>query len=245
MSATTTPTLSAQRQRATALYRALWRTTRDLFARDVAAVTAAHAETRRRFAEGRALDAAALDASLDEGEQVVALLRHNVVQGEYSRDSGAYRLRFTPDTELGSNDTIRQPRPPTREEIAAARTFGCRRAFSTSARAHSVPRPVPRFPALVILADGSSIQMTSTSPRHLSRLTRDPTNHPVWNPALSGRTEGEADDDAGRLGRFRRRFADAQSVSFDTADLAWMSGGKEAAPGSPIQSAKAKAKGRK
>ena len=233
--------LSAQRQRATALYRALWRTTRDLFARDVAAVTAAHAEMRRRFAAGRALDAAALDASLDEGEQVVALLRHNVVQGEYSRESGAYRLRFTPDTELGSNDSVRQPR----DGIGAARAFGCRRAFSSSAAARSVPRPVPRFPALVILADGSSIQMTSTSPRHLSRLTRDPTNHPVWNPALSGRSEGEADDDAGRLGRFRRRFADAQSVSFDTADLAWMSGGKEATPGAPMQSAKAKAKGRK
>lgn len=253
----------AQRQRATALYRELLRTTRTVFAHDTAAVAAAHAETRRRFLAGRGAGGDALEASLTEGEQVASLLRHNVVQGVYQQQSNTYSawmltdLRFTPDTELGSNETIMQPKPaPTLDDIArtkgkarGSRTYstiaGGARAFSTSAAGASLPRPVPRFPAVVILADGSSIQMTTTSPRHLSRLTRDPSNHALWNPALSGRSEGESEDDTGRLGRFRRRFADDQAVSFDSSDLSWMSGGREAAPGTPLQSGKAKGKGRK
>ncbi|WFD34288.1 hypothetical protein MCUN1_001127 [Malassezia cuniculi] len=249
----------AQRQRANALYRALLRTTRTLFAQDAAAVRAAHDETRRRFVAARdQTDAESVEKNLTEAEQVISLLRHNVVQGVYQQKSNTYNLRFTPDTELGSNETIMQPKPaPTLEEIARTKgkargiraystIAGSARAFSTSAAAaSSLPRPVPRFPAVVILADGSSIQMTTTSPRHLSRLTRDPTNHPLWNPAMSGRSEGESEDDTGRLGRFRRRFADEKAVAFDTTDLNWMSGGREATPGTPLQSGKAKGKGRK
>ena len=83
---------AAQQRRATALYRSLLRTTRLLFAEDVPAIAAARQETRRRFAEARGeSDAQKIDEGLEMGEQVVGLLRHNVVQGVYSDKSDAYR----------------------------------------------------------------------------------------------------------------------------------------------------------
>ena len=67
-----------------------------------------------------------------------------------------------------------------------------------------------------------------------------------------GRGEGDVDDDMGRLGWFRRRFADAgagvaqkPSVTFDESDLSWMSGGREARPGAAVQTKKGKGKGKK
>lgn len=143
-------------------------------------------------------------------------------------------------------------------------------SFTSSASAHSrdpsavaqppLPRPVPKFTSTTILADGSSIQLATTSPRRLTRLTRDPTNHPLWNPGQERQFGGDAGDDSGRLGRFRRRFQEAEAgdqteaqvvssgdVRFGQEDLDWMSvGGREARAGSPIAAKKAaKGKGRK
>ena len=103
----------AQRQRAAALYRSLLRTTRNLFGADLRAVEAARQETRRRFNEAkRETDPARIDEGLDMGDQVVSLLRHNVVQGVSENDSNTYRLRFTEHTELGNNESVKQARPP-------------------------------------------------------------------------------------------------------------------------------------
>lgn len=274
----------AQRQRATALYRNLLRTTRDLFRDDERALVAAYNETRSRFVAAKnETDPAKIDEGLEMGEQVNYLLKHNVVQG-VSKDSTnpSFHLRFTEHTELGSNDTIKSSRPaPSLEDIKrmkgkSASTASTSRAFSTcrqvfasssssggnddlseSMRPFAVPRPVPRFPGVVILSDGSSVRMTTTSPRHITRTTRDFTNHPLWNPMSSGRSESDADDDMGRLGRFRRRFAGAEAagaatesqqpaaVSFDESDLSWMSGGREAKPGAAMQTKKGKGKGKK
>ncbi|KAI3617145.1 hypothetical protein CBS9595_003054 [Malassezia furfur] len=265
-----------QQRRATALYRTLLRTTRTVFAGDERAVRAAHDETRRRFLEARnETDAQKIDEGLAMGEQVAALFRHNVVQGVAGDDDPhKYKLRFTKDTELGSNDTIRRARrAPSMDEIQ--RTQGRRtpcssahlhtvtrpamhaRTYATragpDARAAPLPRPVAQFPQRVILADGSSIQLTTTSPRHLVRLTRDITNNPLWNPTMGRAAQNDTEDDTGRLGRFRRRFAEdaaaaeqvEQAVSFDEGDLDWMSGGREAREGTPITTKKAKGKGRK
>lgn len=146
------------------------------------------------------------------------------------------------------------------------------RGFASSSTAQSrdpsavpqspLPRPVPKFSSTTILADGSSIQLATTSPRRLTRLTRDPTNHPLWNPGQERKIGGDAGDDSGRLGRFRRRFQEAEAaaspsagkaeaasgdVRFGQDDLDWMSvGGREARAGSPIAAKKAaKGKGRK
>ncbi|WFD01063.1 hypothetical protein MYAM1_003823 [Malassezia yamatoensis] len=274
----------AQQRRATALYRSLLRTTRTVFAGDQNALTAAYQESRRRFVEGRnETNAEKIEEALTMGEQVVDLLRHNVVQGEAgSSDPSRFsmynklmlELRFTKDTELGSNDTIRRSkRPPSIQEIrntqrkapacssaqyhSMAYAPGQARMYSSRASESkgtpSLPRPVAQFPQRVILADGSSIQLTTTSPRHLVKLTRDITNNVLWNPMMSRGSQLDTEDDTGRLGRFRRRFAEdavaatevEQKVSFDEGDLDWMSGGREAREGTPISTKKAKGKGRK
>jgi hypothetical protein len=89
-------------------------------------------------------------------------------------------------------------------------------------RAPAMPNPVvPQFPQRVLRADGSSFTHWTTSPRSAVRLTRDVSNHPVWNPseALSGEMEEEAGRTTGRLGRFARRFGDGMALE---EDMAWV-----------------------
>lgn len=77
---------------------------------------------------------------------------------------------------------------------------------SASSSSRALPRPVPLYPSLTLLADGSSISLQTTSPRSATRLTRDITNHPLWNPGMERRSGAQGEDESGRLGRFRRRF---------------------------------------
>lgn len=145
-------------------------------------------------------------------------------------------LRFTADTELGSNESIKAGRSKQLEDLRASKgSLGCggasrpnvgsssspssSRAFSTTTRLldprsadklqpprhRHVPHPPPHFPTLTVLADGSTINMMSTLPRSVTHLTRDPTNHPLWNPN-SDRRSGSGQDEAGRVNRFRKRF---------------------------------------
>ncbi|KAH9042612.1 hypothetical protein EDB85DRAFT_2139172 [Lactarius pseudohatsudake] len=90
-------------------------------------------------------------------------------------------------------------------------------------RPNKLPNPiVPQFPQRVIRADGSSFTHWTTSPRPLIRLTRDVTNHPLWNvSALTGEGAAEESEVTGRLGRFNRKFVE---------EIDWMSeaeGGSE------------------
>ncbi|WFD32863.1 hypothetical protein MSPP1_003916 [Malassezia sp. CBS 17886] len=266
----------AQQQRASALYRGLVRTTRALFKEDAHAVAAARAEIRRQFLQARQeRDATKIDEGLDMGEQSMHMLKHNVVQGVAERDSETYKLgdnatvksrkpapsrgqvsrtqgRRAVRTDAAPISTLARHTAPVREQIRSFTTSRFARASDSGAPA-PLPRPVPRFPGIVILADGSSIQLTTTSPRHLTRLTRDYTNHPLWNTSMGNRSDADAEDDTGRLGRFRRRFAEessaesagAPAVSFDEGDLDWMSGGREALAGTPLATGKKKGKGKK
>ncbi|KAJ9476521.1 Mitochondrial zinc maintenance protein 1, mitochondrial [Pseudozyma hubeiensis] len=320
----------AQRQRAIGLYKRLLRTSRKTFDGDSTAISAARDETRRRFKmAAQETDSDKIDEGLKMGDEIVSVLRQNVVQGKWRQERDAYELRMTKDTELGTNDSIKEARAkqiadlkagkkperkscremaaqyqaasssPSSSSMASASSsaFNNVRAFSTFTRPTTscivaqasgfqsqrsgfsssapsasrdpsavvqspLPRPVPKFSSTTILADGSSIQLATTSPRRLTRLTRDPTNHPLWNPGQERKIGGDAGDDSGRLGRFRRRFegldgasgtaAEAQKdaqgeVKFGQDDLDWMSvGGREARAGSPIAAKKAvKGKGRK
>ncbi|PKI82568.1 hypothetical protein MVES1_003875 [Malassezia vespertilionis] len=257
----------AQQQRARALYRTLLKTTAQVFQNDLPAKAAAHAETRRQFLQARQeADSVKIDQALDMGDQIAHLFKHNVVQGVAEEDPYTFHLRFTEHTELGSNETIKQPRrAPGLDEIQRMHTQKQRhpgthtstRTFATSATRpdkhnEALPRPIPRFPGIVILADGSAVQLTTTSPRHLSKLARDYTNHPLWNQTAGERSDADAEDDTGRLGRFRRRFAEEAAqgaapagVAFDEGDLDWMTGGREARQGSPLAAKKAKGKSRK
>ncbi|KAI6108987.1 hypothetical protein EV401DRAFT_394392 [Pisolithus croceorrhizus] len=79
----------------------------------------------------------------------------------------------------------------------------------------SLPAPVvPHFPQQVIRADGSTFTHWITSPRSRIVLTRDTTNHPLWNATerlcggSSVLTQDEEDEGTGRMGRWRKRFGD-------------------------------------
>jgi ribosomal protein L31 len=103
-------------------------------------------------------------------------------------------------------------------------------------RAKRLPNPiVPQFPQRVIRADGSSFTLWTTSPRSLIRLTRDVTNHPLWNvSALTGEGAAEESEVTGRLGRFNRKFVE---------DVDWMSEAAGLSPDSTASSTPSKRKG--
>ncbi|KAG9019742.1 hypothetical protein FRB90_009612 [Tulasnella sp. 427] len=72
-------------------------------------------------------------------------------------------------------------------------------------KAPTLPPPmIPQFKQRVILSDGSTFTHFTTSPRTTIRLTRDLTNNPFWAPGSDGIAAG--DDEAGRMGRFKKRF---------------------------------------
>ena len=85
-------------------------------------------------------------------------------------------------------------------------------------RLPALPRPtVALFPQLVVMTNGSTYTHWSTSPRSVVRLTRDVNNNPLWRPGSEG--EDQLEDETGRLGRFKRRFEDADDVvDFSTFD---------------------------
>lgn len=74
---------------------------------------------------------------------------------------------------------------------------------------------VPHFKQRVILSDGSTFTHFTTCPRSVIRLTRDLTNNPFWAPGSDGLSVG--DEDAGRMGRFKKRFGGQEDnrISFE------------------------------
>ena len=98
-------------------------------------------------------------------------------------------------------------------------------------RPQKLPNPiVPQFPQRVIRADGSSFTHWITSPRPLIRLTRDVTNHPLWNvSALTGEGAAEESEVTGRLGRFNRKFVE---------EIDWMNEAEGALPETSITQSK-------
>lgn len=81
----------AQRQRAIGLYKRLLRTSRKTFDGDANAISAARDETRRRFkAAAQETDPTKIDEGLKMGDEIVSVLRQNVVQGKFRQDKDAY-----------------------------------------------------------------------------------------------------------------------------------------------------------
>lgn len=279
----------AQRQQAISLYRRLIKTSGQTFQGDAATAIAWRQQVKVKFqAASQETDPIKIDEGLLMWEEVVKVLKHNVVQGQYQSERNAFKLNFTKDTELGSNESIKQARKTQMDQLRANKGIlkcggstssasslsnssagpSTVRNFSTSPLVHAskpthLPRPAPVFSQTVLLSDGSSIQLTTTSPRSSVRLTRDPTNHPLWNPSLERTGGGSDEDESGRLGRFRKRFGGAEDVSaqsdgdrtgnkstssmesgFSSEDLEWMSGGREARAGAP-QAVKKGVKGKK
>lgn len=88
-----------------------------------------------------------------------------------------------------------------------------------------MPNPcVPRFPQLVVRADGSTYTHYTTSPRSTISLTRDTTNNPLWAPFFGNKEDAESAALAGRLGRFNKRFDGLGGLG---EGVDWMSTGQE------------------
>ena len=93
-----------------------------------------------------------------------------------------------------------------------------------------MPNPVvPKFPQLVIRADGSSFTHYTTSPRSILKLTRDLTNNPVWNTSqwLDDQAVEDEASSTGRLGRFNRKFAGIGGGKKGEESVDWMKGVQE------------------
>lgn len=85
------PLTGPQRHRAIGLYRTLLRTSRTTFSGDARAIAGAHAEIRTRFRAGAyESDPAKIEEALKMGEEVVIVLRRNVVQGQWAEERNAF-----------------------------------------------------------------------------------------------------------------------------------------------------------
>lgn len=263
----------AQRQQAIGLYKRVIRTSRQTFAGDLATATAWRQMVRKEFIEGKTeSDSENIEKSFAKWEDVIKVLQQNVVQGELNDKKSAFQLKFRPETELGSNESIKASRQKQMEDLrankgklacgggggnarsfsslaaAASTTFSSSSSIASSSRAFSssailsakdtekskhsstvssdrvpwakdtIPRPVPHFGTLTVLSDGSTIQLHTTSPRGVTRLTRDPTNHPLWNPKADRRGAGD-EDESGRLARFRRKFGGTEEQKSESVDV--------------------------
>ncbi len=88
--------MSATRQTAVTAYRALLRAQRDLFAGDVAGLTAARAETRSRFAEHAGASAEEVPALVHDAHEAALFIRQNIAQTVLN-ERGNYELKPKPD----------------------------------------------------------------------------------------------------------------------------------------------------
>ncbi|KAF9007117.1 hypothetical protein BDQ17DRAFT_1540159 [Cyathus striatus] len=86
-----------------------------------------------------------------------------------------------------------------------------------------LPKPVvPKYPQVVVRADGSSFTHWTTSPRSIIRLVRDLTTNPVWNGNNSNLSAfDEESGSTGRMGRYNRKFEKDSKGSGIASDEKW------------------------
>ncbi|CAG8561643.1 11778_t:CDS:2, partial [Acaulospora colombiana] len=61
------------------------------------------------------------------------------------------------------------------------------------------------FTQQIVLSNGATYTIRTTSPKSLIKLIRDTRNHPLWNPTTA---DGALDDESGQLSKFTKRFGD-------------------------------------
>ncbi|KAI6246542.1 hypothetical protein HI914_05271 [Erysiphe necator] len=74
------------------------------------------------------------------------------------------------------------------------------------------------FTQLIVLSDGSTFTMRTTSPAPVYKSAKDSRNHPLWQPSSAALRNVETDE-AGRLRAFRKRFGhgwDAEEIKQET-----------------------------
>ncbi|KAF8610827.1 hypothetical protein BDV93DRAFT_517924 [Ceratobasidium sp. AG-I] len=111
MATSITPALKTSARSA---YRALFRASGSTFAGDDRVLHGAFRDKiRTETAAGRQeLDPAEYEARVQHAFAVATVLKKNIVQGAQESsngEEGAWRLRLTPDTELGTNEGVKTP----------------------------------------------------------------------------------------------------------------------------------------
>lgn len=90
-------------------YRTALRATRVAFNGDTVVLQSARSKIREGFDSNRSLsDKEEAATKVKELEEVALFLVKNIVQGEKDEGKDRYMLKFHSQTELGSNDTIKQ-----------------------------------------------------------------------------------------------------------------------------------------
>ncbi|CAJ0748655.1 10099_t:CDS:1, partial [Entrophospora sp. SA101] len=61
------------------------------------------------------------------------------------------------------------------------------------------------FTQQIVLSNGATFTMRTTSPKPLIKLIRDTRNHPLWNPETFS---GHLSDESGQLSKFKKKFGE-------------------------------------
>lgn len=75
-----------------------------------------------------------------------------------------------------------------------------------------------QFSQTIVLSNGATYTVRTTSPKPQVRLTKDTRNHPLWNPSML--REG-VNDESEQLTKFQKRFGDLdglEDISFVQSD---------------------------
>ncbi|EIN07810.1 hypothetical protein PUNSTDRAFT_88482, partial [Punctularia strigosozonata HHB-11173 SS5] len=104
-----TPSLKAAARSA---YRHLWRASSSTFAGDLPTLTAWRAKMRN---DARAVEAEsdpkAYESKITLAREIADILQKNIAQARKQENSDVWRLRLTEKTELGDNESIKNPPP--------------------------------------------------------------------------------------------------------------------------------------
>ncbi|KAI8853082.1 hypothetical protein BC829DRAFT_383723 [Chytridium lagenaria] len=93
------------------------------------------------------------------------------------------------------------------------------------------------FLQTIVLSDGSTFTLRSTSPKTFMQLTKDTRNHALWNPS------SVVVDKSGELSKFQQRFGDLEDLMEMSSTIVEAAPVKAApAPSAPAAAAKGKKK---
>ncbi|KAK9761210.1 hypothetical protein K7432_014053 [Basidiobolus ranarum] len=88
--------------------------------------------------------------------------------------------------------------------------YSVRYYATTDATTRKYPDP-ERFYQTVVLTNGATFKLRTTSPRAQITLSKDTRSHPLWNPQI----QTTLDDDSGKISKFSKKFGELD----DLADL--------------------------
>ena len=79
-------------------------------------------------------------------------------------------------------------------------TLCVKRSYATTTTAKSFVRP-RLFTQQIVLTNGATYTLRTTSPKPRVKLIRDTRNHPLWNPSISSQA---VDDESGQLSKLSK-----------------------------------------